>query len=156
MVQLLLLFSVVAVLVLNELLYLGSLLGPLQTFLIILVTGLVGATLAKREGIGVLRELQDELARGLPPATRLAEGALVVVGGVLLITPGVFTDLAGFLFIIPWTRRRIAPQLLDAIKRRVSVVDLNMHNGLDPRAGTKPGPNVAESSPWANKFDDLT
>ena len=87
------------------LLQLGAWMGPWQTFALVVVTGTVGAWLAKREGLGVLTSLRDELAQGLPPGSRLAEGALVLVGGILLITPGVLTDLTGFLFIAPPTRR---------------------------------------------------
>ncbi|MFT4622444.1 MAG: UPF0716 protein FxsA [Myxococcota bacterium] len=142
-------FTVIPAVELLILLYLGSWLGPLQTFLLILLTGLVGATLAKREGIGVLRALQEELASGIPPASRLAEGALVFAGGLLLITPGVFTDLAGFLFILPWSRRWIAPRLIRAVASRVNFQSVDLGSG-GAQAGNEPPP-----TPFANPFDDL-
>ena len=117
----LLLFVVMPPLEMFLLLQIGSLLGPLQTFLLILITGVVGGWLAKREGLQVLRQLSAELQRGLPPGSRLVEGALVLAGGILLITPGVLTDLAGMLLIFPHTRRWLAPHVLGWLLTRFSV-----------------------------------
>ncbi|MBT3219652.1 MAG: FxsA family protein, partial [Proteobacteria bacterium] len=95
LVRLLLLFTLVPAIELFILLQIGSLLGPNLAFVIILVTGLAGAWLAKREGWMVLQHLRQELQRGIPPANRLMEGVLVLAGGLLLITPGVLTDITG-------------------------------------------------------------
>ncbi len=118
--RLLLLMTVVPALELYLLIHIGGLLGPAQTVLLIIVTGAAGAALAKREGIGVIRQLQQDTLSGLPPANRLVEGILVLVGGVLLITPGVLTDLLGFALIIPLTRRWLAPRVKDQVARRVT------------------------------------
>ena len=146
---LILAFTVVPALELFVLLSLGSWLGPLPTFVLVLLTGIVGASLAKREGLGVLRDLQGELAQGLPSASRFAEGALVFAGGLLLVTPGVFTDVAGLLFIIPWSRRWIAPRMVRALSERVDVRSVNI--------GGAPGspPEPSSDTPFANPFDDL-
>ena len=115
--KLALLFTVVPAIELAVLITIGTYLGVIPTTLIILATGFTGAWLAKREGLGVLRRMRTDLQRGLPPAGRIMEGVLVVAGGLLLITPGIFTDIAGFLFIIPWSRRLIAPVVLRWIVR---------------------------------------
>ncbi len=133
LLRLILLFTVVPAVELFLLLQLGAWLGPTTTFLLILLTGLLGAFLAKREGLGVLRDLQGELNSGLPPGDRLMEGVLVVVGGLLLITPGVFTDLTGFLLIAPPTRRYIAPRALKAITSRLDIQAISP--GPQPSAG---------------------
>lgn len=146
---LILAFTVVPALELFVLLSLGSWLGPLPTFVLVLLTGIVGASLAKREGLGVLRDLQGELAQGLPPASRFAEGALVFAGGLLLVTPGVFTDVAGLLFIIPWSRRWIAPRMVRALSERVDVRSVNI--GGAPGSPREP----SSDTPFANPFDDL-
>lgn len=109
--RLLLLFTVVPAIELYLLIKLGEWLGAFETVLIILVTGTVGAFLAKREGLGVVRQLQQDSMQGLPPGERIVEGLMVLVGGALLITPGVMTDLAGFLLIMPWPRRWLAPRI---------------------------------------------
>ncbi len=110
--KLFLLFTVVPAIELFLLLQMGSFLGPMPTFLFVLGTGILGAWLAKREGFAVLRQLQQDLGKGLPPATRLVEGALVLAGGMLLITPGVLTDLTGILLLMPPVRRSLAPRLV--------------------------------------------
>ncbi len=163
--RLLLLFTVVPAFELFVLLQLGSVMGPTPTFLLILVTGVIGAWLAKREGLGVLQGLQAELARGLPPGDRLMEAALVVIGGVLLITPGVGTDLTGFLLIAPWSRRWLTPRALAALGRRFSLHTLSdpggAHGGDDLgdvryRTTKASAPASSEApSPFSNPFDDL-
>lgn len=109
--RLLLLFTVVPAVELYLLIRLGQWLGAFETVLIILVTGSVGAFLAKREGLGVIKQLQQDTMQGLPPGDRIVEGLMVLVGGALLITPGVMTDLAGFLLIMPWPRQWMAPRI---------------------------------------------
>lgn len=111
LLRLILLMTVVPAVELYLLMQLADLMGILETVVLILVTGSVGATLAKREGLGVLSQLQADLKKGLPPAERLVEGLLVLVGGTLLITPGVLTDVAGFALIFPFTRRWLAPRV---------------------------------------------
>ena len=111
--KLLLLFTVVPAIELYLLIWLGQHIGAGLTVLIIIATGAIGAALAKREGLGVLRSIQEETLRGVPPGDRLIEGVLVLVGGVLLITPGVLSDLTGIFLIMPWTRQRL---FLPAVK----------------------------------------
>ncbi len=135
----LLLFIGVPLVDLALLLFAGGWLGPWPTFLIVVLTGILGSSLARREGFGVLRQVSDDMARGLPPATRITEGALIVAGGVLLLTPGFLTDAAGFALILPPTRRAIAPSVLRWIMARVTIRPLNLHQG-PPGTGPFPGP----------------
>ena len=121
MLRLFLLFTLVPALELYLLIQLGQYMGALQTVLLIFVTGALGSFLAKREGLSVLRQIQQDAQRGIPPADQLVEGLLVLVGGVLLITPGVLTDLAGFALIAPWTRRALAPAIRQAVMKRFVV-----------------------------------
>jgi UPF0716 protein FxsA len=130
------------------LLWLGSLLGAGPSFLVVVITGVLGAWLAKREGLGVLRTLRTELGKGLPPGSRLVEGGMVLAGGLLLMTPGILTDLTGFLLIAPPSRRYLAPRLLSAVMKRL---DLKVDLG----AGRSPAPTGAAPEPFANPFDDL-
>jgi len=169
LLTLLLLFTVVPAIELYALLQLGAWLGAGPTFLLVVTTGIVGSWLAKREGLGVMMELRRELQQGLPPGERVLEGVMVFVGGLLLITPGVFTDLAGFLLITGPTRRLLAPPLLAWLTRNfeVRVSDAHMGQpGFDPRVrpgfpppGARPSgprPSVGErETPFSNKFDDL-
>lgn len=118
--KLALLFTVVPTLELALLIFIGTQIGVLWTTAIVILTGFTGAWLAKREGGGVLRKLRADLKRGLPPASRIAEGVMVLIGGLLLVTPGIMTDVVGFALIIPFTRRLIAPVLLRFIVRQIT------------------------------------
>lgn len=161
MIRLLLLFTIVPAIELFLLLQIGSWMGPTNTVLLILCTGLLGAWLAKREGLGVLATLAQELQGGLPPGERLMEGALVVAGGLLLVTPGVFTDLVGFLLIAPWSRRRIAPWALGALAQRFELQGGSAHvgpgrPGRTARSSTRaPGTTPGQrATPFSSPYDD--
>ena len=83
--------------------------GLLETIWIVVITGMVGASMAKAQGLMVLQDLQEQSKKGIPPTQTLVEGVLVLIGGVLLVTPGILTDAFGFSLIIPFTRRLWAP-----------------------------------------------
>jgi UPF0716 protein FxsA len=157
--KLVLLFTVLPALELYLLLQLGSLLGPLPTVGIILGTGVLGGWLAKREGLAVLRRLFEQLGGGLPPAVSLVEGGLVVAGGLLLVTPGVITDLTGFALIFPPTRRWIAPRVLAWLKRRF-VVEVGGFGGnvggFSFTAGTPRRPPADPEPDLSRHFDHPT
>lgn len=160
-VWLLLLLAIVPAIELFLLLRIGSAIGPAPTLVMLLLTGVVGAWLAKREGVALLARLGDDLQRGLPPGERVMEGALVVVGGLLLVTPGVLTDVAGVFLIFPPTRRWLAPRALRWLWSRFGVGALpddvpEADEGVRPRGERAPrrAPE-RRSTPFATPFDDL-
>jgi UPF0716 protein FxsA len=75
--------------------------GTLQTIAMIIVTGVLGAYLTRREGFAVLRRLQSQVQAGHLPADELIDGAMILVGGALLLTPGFLTDVLGLALVIP-------------------------------------------------------
>ena len=103
-IKLLILFIFVPVMELYILIEAGRIIGLGATIGLIMLTGTAGAWLARSQGIEILRKIQDETARGHMPAITLIDGALVLVGGLLLLTPGFFTDVLGFSFLVPLTR----------------------------------------------------
>lgn len=103
-VRLLLLFTLVPLIELYVLLRIGSRLGVAPTILLVVVTGVVGAQLARREGVRTLRQIQGQLQRGVMPTEGLVDGALILAAGLLLVTPGVLTDAVGFGLLFPLTR----------------------------------------------------
>ena len=109
MTKLFLLFTIVPTVELWLLFQVGSLIGFWETILLVIITGLIGASMAKREGISVLQEIKEAPSKGIPIGDKIGEGLLVLVGGVLLITPGILTDFFGFSLIFPLTRRLILP-----------------------------------------------
>lgn len=93
------------------LIVLGTEVGALNTLLIILVTGTIGAALVRQQGLGVLQRIQVESESGRLPAIELVEGLVLLVAGALLVTPGLLTDAAGFLALVAPLRRRAAEAL---------------------------------------------
>ena len=114
LIKLLLLFTVVPLLELYILLKVADTTSAGFTFALVLVTGLVGATLARWQGFSWRRRLQQDLTSGQLPADSLLDGLLIFIAGALLITPGILTDAAGFSLLIP-PLRALAKR---AIKRR--------------------------------------
>ena len=82
----------------------GRTIGGWQTFALLLVESALGAYLVKREGRKTWQGLRGALNSGRMPGRELADAALVLIGGTLLLTPGFLTDLVGFFFILPYTR----------------------------------------------------
>lgn len=104
LLRLFLIFSIVPIIELYLLIRVGKLIGALPTVALLLLISLAGAWLVRSQGFVILRRIQDELALGRLPAAGLLDGALVLLGGLLLLTPGFFSDVIGLFFIIPPTR----------------------------------------------------
>jgi len=85
----------------------GRYIGSLNTILVILFTGLLGASLARSQGLTVVRRMHIRLNQGELPGNELIDGGLVLVGAAVLITPGLITDVVGFFLVLPFTRRVI-------------------------------------------------
>lgn len=102
--KLLFLFVIVPILELYILIEAGQIIGIPATLLLIIMTGIAGAWLARSQGLEILQKMQRETAQGQMPAENLIHGVLIFVGGLLLLTPGFFTDALGFSFLIPLTR----------------------------------------------------
>ena len=113
-------FVVVPLVEIAVLLQVGSVLGVLPTLALLLTISLVGAWLAKREGARAWRALRDETARGGLPGTQVADGALVLVGSTLLLTPGFVTDALGLSLVFPPTRAVARRLLLRHLARRAA------------------------------------
>ena len=78
-----------------------------STFLLVVLTGVVGVALVKRQGLSILREIQLEMAKGNLPAPQMMDGVMILLAGAFLITPGLITDSAGFLLLVPFIRKKI-------------------------------------------------
>ncbi len=94
---------------------------------IVLVTGAIGAYLAKGEGIAVYRSIQADLSYGRVPTDQLLHGLCVLIGGLLLVTPGLITDAIGFTLILPITRRSYVVMM----KRMASDRIIHVHQHKD-------------------------
>jgi UPF0716 protein FxsA len=117
--KLMLLFILVPLAELALLVYVGTIIGALYTVLIVVVTGVVGAVLSRSQGIATLRKIQGNLEQGVIPSEEIFNGALILVAGLLLITPGMITDVIGFALLVPYTRRAIRGWLRNTIQHKV-------------------------------------
>lgn len=117
MPALLLIFLVVPLVEIYVLIEIGGIIGALPTVLACVGTAVLGGGLLRYQGFQTLRRAQRNMDRGQVPAMEMFEGVALAFGGALLLTPGFVTDVAGFLCLIPWTRRA----LIAAALRRMQV-----------------------------------
>ena len=101
---LILLFTIIPILELAVLIKVGTCIGAGNTILIVILTGVAGAYLARSQGILTLIKIQEDLNRGIMPGDKIVDGLMILCGGVMLLTPGLITDLIGFMALIPAAR----------------------------------------------------
>jgi UPF0716 protein FxsA len=123
-------FVVVPLAELAVIIAVGNVLGLLPTLVLLFGISVAGAWLAKREGLAAWRRFQLAVTEGRVPTVEVADGAMVLLAGALLLTPGFLTDVAGVLLLLPPTRaslRRLVPRLaarrLRRRRGRVVIVD---------------------------------
>lgn len=121
LVALFLLLTVTPVVELALLLWLWEHMGLLQTVLLVIGTGILGATLAKQQGLATLYRIREESSQGKMPADALMDGVLLLLAGAVLITPGVLTDVLGFSLLVPPVRAVIKKGLKHWFASRVQV-----------------------------------
>lgn len=117
----------------------GQRIGILWTIAILVFEAILGAWLLRREGAKAWKALNAALRTGVLPAGELADAALVLVGGVLLMLPGFATDVVGFVFLLPITRPLARGLLSVVVARQVSQLGLPMvppGRPPEPRSGS--------------------
>jgi UPF0716 protein FxsA len=168
---LLLTFALLPFAELYLLIRIGRVAGPLPTLALVIVTGIVGAALAKRQGQKVLLEWREALASGRVPEEGVVGGILVLVGGLLLITPGVLTDVLGVFCLVPVTRRLLAASLTRYLSAKVAHgqarAQAQVHSygfqwppapsseGPGPRVGQMPRARKPHAAPRPFRRDDV-
>ena len=126
---LLVLFLVVPLAEIYVLIEVGSQVGAIATVALVVLTAAVGAALMRAQGLATLLRARAAMAKGEVPALELLEGAVILIAGALLLTPGFITDAAGFACLVPSVRRRL---ILAAVDLRPA--------GPPRRDDTRPGP----------------
>jgi UPF0716 protein FxsA len=124
----------------------GQLVGPWWTIALLVLDSVVGAWLIKREGGRAWQALRQALQGGRMPAKELADGALILIGGTLMLSPGFVLDVVGILLILPFTRPVARRLLTSVVERRLVVVPTfgapnGFGNGRRPGVGPE-GPVV--------------
>jgi UPF0716 protein FxsA len=117
--RLLLLFIIVPAVELILLIEIGQVIGTLPTIGLIVFTGILGAFLARRQGVQVLSRIRRQMQSGQLPADPIFDGAIILVAGALLMTPGILTDTLGFLCLIPATRRVLKKAIWSRVQRMI-------------------------------------
>ena len=112
------LFVVVPLVELYILIQVGQVIGALWTILALIAVSVLGSYLIKREGSRAWAALRDAIQTGRMPARELADGALILIGGTLLLTPGFLSDALGLLFVLPFTRPVARRALTGFVTRR--------------------------------------
>lgn len=117
--RLFLLFTLVPLVELVLLIRIGEWMGVLPTVALVVTTGIVGAALARREGIRTWGRVQDELGAGRVPGGEMLHALMVVVAGAFLVTPGVLTDVAGLSLLVRPVRSAVIGRLRRSLEARV-------------------------------------
>lgn len=119
LVQLLLLFTIVPLVELFLLIEVGKIIGTWPTIFLVAATGFFGVLLARTQGLQILYRIQQEMNRGSLPGEELLDGICILVGGAVLLTPGLITDLLGFALLIPFTRFLFKKAASSLIKKKM-------------------------------------
>ena len=119
LLRLILLFTIVPLIELVLLVEVGGMIGLPATIGLVVATGVLGAWLARVQGVRTLWRIRDEFAAGRMPAEPLVDGVLILSAGAVLLTPGLVTDACGFLLLLPATRAVVRRWLVAEFQRRV-------------------------------------
>ncbi len=95
------------------LLQVGSIIGALPTIFLVMFTAALGASLLRQQGFATFRRFQENMAQGMIPAYEMIEGPIILLGGLLLLTPGFITDVLGIACLIPSLRKKIAQYVIE-------------------------------------------
>jgi UPF0716 family protein affecting phage T7 exclusion len=132
-------FLLMPILEIYVIIQVGQVIGAWWTVALLLVESFLGGWIVRREGRRAWRALQETFGRGQIPDRELADTALVLVGGALLLTPGFVTDVFGFLFVLPFTRPVVRRLLTAYAGRRVRLAQVRVGAEFPPGMDAGPG-----------------
>ena len=132
----------------------GGLIGLWPTIAIVILTAILGAALLRRQGLAALADVQERLRQGQDPREPLVHGLLILIAGIVLLTPGFFTDAVGFALLVP----AIRSTLIRSIGRRIVVASVA---AAERRRTTTerphgPGPGPASGQTIVTDYEDVT
>ena len=131
----------------------GGAIGAWSTILLVIITALIGSTLLKQQGWSIMAKAQQSIAEGRTPALEMLEGVVILVSGVLLLTPGFITDGLGLLGLMPWSRRYFINHFLEKNAERVfsqrNSVFINRTKSSESKTANKDEPIEGEF--WEDK-----
>jgi UPF0716 protein FxsA len=133
------LFIVVPLVEIYVIIQVGQAIGPWWTILLLIADSILGSWLIRHEGSRAWRALREALDSGRMPAKELADGALILIGGTLMLAPGFVTDAFGILMILPVTRPLFRRLLTNVVANRLVVIGPG-----GPGTARRPGPGGPE------------
>ena len=146
-------FVVMTLLEIYVLVTVGQAIGGLSTVLLVILTALIGSTLLRQQGWSTMAKAQQSIAEGKTPALEMLEGVVILVSGVLLLTPGFITDGLGLLGLMPWSRRYFINHILEKNAERVfsqrNSVFINRTKSSESKTANKDEPIEGEF--WEDK-----
>ena len=126
--KLFLAFTIIPVSEIYILIAIGGQIGILPSIGLVILTGIVGASLARSQGLQTLGRIRDSFQQGVVPGEELLNALLIAIAGIVLLTPGFLTDAAGLFLLIPATRTLCREWL----KRRIELVYAQRNVGIGP------------------------
>ncbi|MFP4136674.1 MAG: FxsA family protein [Candidatus Acetothermia bacterium] len=105
--KLIVLFTAIPIIEIYLLVKVGTAIGVIPTALAVVGTGVLGAVLARKEGVSVLQRTRRKFREGKLPAEELIDGMILLVSGAFLLTPGILTDFIGLIGLVPWFRSKL-------------------------------------------------
>ncbi len=119
MIYLILFFVVIPIIEIAILIKIGTYIGTTSAVLVIVLTGVLGSVLTRLQGFIIIQKINDRLSRGIMPSQEILDGALVLIGGLCLLAPGIVGDTVGLILLIPWTRILVRKILTYLIKGKI-------------------------------------
>ena len=146
-------FVVVTLAEIYVLVSVGEAIGGLSTVLLVVITAFIGSNLLRQQGWSTMAKAQQSMAEGRAPAIEMLEGVVILVSGILLLTPGFITDILGLLGLMPWSRSYFINHFLEKNAERVfsgkSSVFINRSEDSEPKKTNK-GETI-EGEFWEDK-----
>ncbi len=128
LLRLIILFTVVPLFELWLLIELGGAIGTWPTIILVLGTGILGAGLAKTQGLVLYRKIRVNLNQGRMPTQELISGLCVLTGGILLIAPGLLTDITGVLLLLPFIQSWVAELIRRWLRKKFKLGDFYINH----------------------------
>ncbi len=138
------LFITLPIIEIYLLLAVGQKIGVLPTLGLIILTAIIGMIMLRQQSIVTLQRLQNQLQQNEIPAQILIEGLMLLVGGILLLTPGFFTDALGFICLLPWTRQILAGYLSHRMQQAAAQQARSRTASSPPKPPTPHPPSTIE------------
>ncbi len=112
MKKVLLIFIIYSILEFFTFSIIGQKIGLFNTILLLVLIGILGAMIAKRQGLQAMQRASEQMQNGLPPGDSILDGICILFGSILLILPGFLSDFISLVFLVPLTRRLVKPMML--------------------------------------------